>query len=209
MNDSITICRKQDQPTTQWSGGLTTQLAIFPKDADYSRRDFLWRLSTAKVEAEESVFTHLPGFWRHLMVLEGELLIEHEGHHRIALQPFQQDSFNGGWTTRSKGKVRDFNLMLAVGCRGALTASQIKTGVHLETVGNREHPELRVDEAFYCLDGTITITRDDKHEVKLQEGDLLIFSNMSTMYKITIANRAETTVTMIRATIVYERKTHL
>lgn len=152
------------------------------------------------------MFTHLPGFWRHLMVLEGELLIEHEGHHQIALQPFQQDSFNGGWTTRSKGKVRDFNLMLAEGCSGALAASQIKTGVHHETVGNREHPKLHVDEAFYCLDGTITITLDGKHEVTLQEGDLLIIGSMSTMYKITIANRAETAVPMIRATIVYEKK---
>lgn len=42
MNDTITVCRKQDQPTTRWAGGLTTQLAIFPKDADYGRRDFLW-----------------------------------------------------------------------------------------------------------------------------------------------------------------------
>ncbi len=54
------------------------------------------------------------------MVLEGELTLEHEDHHSARLQPFQQDAFAGDWITRSKGRARDFNIMLARGCTAEL-----------------------------------------------------------------------------------------
>jgi len=36
--------------TSSWSGGTTTQIAIFPPEAEYADRDFLWRVSSAAVE---------------------------------------------------------------------------------------------------------------------------------------------------------------
>ena len=47
------------------------------------------------------------------MIIEGQLLLEHEGHHNATLKALEQDSFSGDWTTTSFGKVTDFNLMLA------------------------------------------------------------------------------------------------
>lgn len=42
-----TIRTKEDFIVTSWSGGETTQLAIYPEHASLSKRDFLWRISSA------------------------------------------------------------------------------------------------------------------------------------------------------------------
>ena len=39
---------------SKWSGGTNTQVAIAPEGAVYADRDFLWRLSSARVELEHS-----------------------------------------------------------------------------------------------------------------------------------------------------------
>ena len=43
------LITQEQYVTTLWSGGTTTQLAIAPEGAVYADRDFLWRLSSAKV----------------------------------------------------------------------------------------------------------------------------------------------------------------
>ncbi len=100
-----------DQETRLWSGGTTTELLIYPQDASYAARDFDFRISTATVEVEESDFTDLSGFQRYLLVLEGELLINHARHYEKQLKQLESDAFDGSWRTRSKGKVRDFNVI--------------------------------------------------------------------------------------------------
>ncbi len=105
------ILRKHEQTASKWAGGTTTQLAIFPENADYSKRNFLFRISTATVETEESEFTNLPGVSRIIMILDGTLWLNHEGHYSKTLQKFDTDLFDGSWKTSSKGKVTDFNLM--------------------------------------------------------------------------------------------------
>ena len=34
---------QDDYAVSRWSGGITVQLAIFPPEAAYGARDFLWR----------------------------------------------------------------------------------------------------------------------------------------------------------------------
>ena len=65
------ILKAADQTSSIWSGGTTTQLAIFPFDAKYEDRNFIFRISTAKVHHEHTVFSSLKGFSRSLMILEG------------------------------------------------------------------------------------------------------------------------------------------
>ena len=170
MGYSIEIIRKAMQQTTAWSGGTTTQLAIFPKDALYSERNFLWRISSAKTEMEESVFTSLPGIWRLIMVLEGELRLEHEGHHKVTLAPFKQDNFSGDWTTKSYGKVTDFNLMMADGCKGKLEAIALPKGESWMSPLIDTRQSSYVTEALYCVKGKIDIFVDERRET-LEAGD--------------------------------------
>jgi len=116
MNSSIRIIRKSEGKVSTWSGGTTTQLYIYPGNAVYADRNFRWRLSSAKVAADESTFTPLPGISRILMIIEGEVEIEHQGHHRTVLKAFEKDSFSGDWTTICKGKAADYNLETDKSC---------------------------------------------------------------------------------------------
>jgi len=54
-----TILHSANFKTSNWSGGTTTQLFIYPPTAEYLQRNFIFRLSTASVKAygELSVLT--------------------------------------------------------------------------------------------------------------------------------------------------------
>ncbi|HEY9115114.1 MAG TPA: HutD family protein, partial [Bacteroidales bacterium] len=117
-----TLIKYEKFKTTRWAGGTTTELFIFPTDSEYQKRNFSFRLSTAKVEVEKSEFTSLPGISRKIMVLEGGILINHENHHSKQLAKFDVDEFEGDWKTTSTGKCTDFNLMTQGEIGGKITA---------------------------------------------------------------------------------------
>lgn len=159
----ITLFRRQELRPTRWSGGETTQLCIYPREADYEKRNFAFRISTATVDVEQSDFTPLPGFTRLIMPLEGELRLEHRDHHAVLLKPFRQDRFQGGWETRSYGKCTDFNLMLAAGWAGRMEAVS--------------QPEIAIAEGFtgiYALVGGLRLSQPDGSDCLLEAGDFLM-----------------------------------
>ena len=103
---------QEDYKTSKWSGGTTAQIAIYPPDALYAERDFLWRVSSARVELEESDFTALPDYERLICTLEGEIELTHNRGAALRLKPFRVHSFSGADATHCRGRCRDFNLML-------------------------------------------------------------------------------------------------
>jgi len=159
--------------TTAWAGGTTSELYIYPENSFYAERNFSFRISTASIEADESIFTKLPGIKRHLMLLEGDLILTHEEHHRITLSPLEKDFFMGDWTTRSEGKCIDFNLMTADGYAGTL---EIISGDGISEI----QMSTKEFNAFYCpgnnVDIEISIGRDIK-KLTLQKDDFLIFKH--------------------------------
>lgn len=175
MSYSVEIIRRDDQSTSTWSGGTTTQLAIYPETSDYKARNFKWRLSSALVEIEESTFTSLPGIFRHIMIIEGEMTLIHEGHHTVLLKPFMKDSFNGGWTTRSLGCARDFNLMLSQACKGELEAIYVKKALSIDAAAII--PDIactNVTQGFYCAVGSVELLINGVESYILNEGDLIM-----------------------------------
>lgn len=112
-----TIYRNDELITTNWGGGTTTELFIYPTDSNYAQRNFNFRISTATVESENTEFTQLPGVHRTLMVLDGKMELIHEGQHSARLNRYEIDQFEGDWKTTSEGKCNDFNLM----CTGNFT----------------------------------------------------------------------------------------
>ncbi len=116
-----------------WAGGSSSQIAIWPESADYAKRDFLYRISTAIADTDEwSSYTALPGVTRHLLMLDGTAELHHEGHYDVWMKPYEPvETFDGGWNSRAKGKVRDFNLMCKGGCKGRMTVglSALEAGV--------------------------------------------------------------------------------
>lgn len=113
---------------TNWSGGTTSELFIHPAGSDFKSGAYLLRLSIATVEIEESTFTSLPDVNRTLMVLEGNLKLQHKGQHESNLGPLEFDNFKGGWHTKSWGKVTDFNLMTKGDCNGTLKGMKLSKG---------------------------------------------------------------------------------
>ena len=98
--------------TTNWSGGLTSELFIFPTNSSYKELNFDFRLSTATIEVDTSSFTPLPGVKRTLMVLDGTLELHNKNEHSTILNQYETDQFLGDWETISYGQVIDFNLMI-------------------------------------------------------------------------------------------------
>lgn len=111
-----------------WANGTTTELVKYPPESDFLKRDFVFRISTATVEAEESTFSDFSGLTRILMVLEGSLTLIHEVRYQKQLSSYEQDTFDGGWSTRSKGKVRDFNVMCNDRASATLHAFTLEKG---------------------------------------------------------------------------------
>ncbi|MGE7023839.1 HutD/Ves family protein [Solibacillus cecembensis] len=205
MPYSIQLIRKNDQTTNEWSGGFTTELAIYPQEANYIERNFKWRMSSALVEIEESVFTLLPDINRLIMVIDGEITLQHEGHHHVHLKPYEQDRFSGGWTTRSFGKVRDFNLMMSEGCIGNIEAMTVERGSYHEIANLNNRGVRQMAEAFYCINGPVHITIDDLEEIVIEEGDLILLHSeqLETSIPIKLFNRAQVEANVIRASVIF------
>ncbi|WP_298843848.1 HutD/Ves family protein [Clostridium sp.] len=180
MSYNIEIIKKQQYKTSKWRGGTTTELCIYPRDSLYVNRNFKWRLSSAKVEVEESIFTSLPGIARIIMVIEGEILLKHEGHYNTVLKRFEQDNFSGEWTTKSFGKVIDFNLMMAQDYNGKLESIFLDKGetkdIILYSNVNAPLKFSQITEAFYVVKGDAKIVTGTKKIINLNKGDLVLLT---------------------------------
>lgn len=155
------IHKSKDFVSSNWIGGKTIQLFISPEEANFAKHQFDFRISTATVDIVESDFTLFPGFERKLMVLEGEIEINHLNQHSISLKPFEQDHFLGDWKTHSKGKVVDFNVIYRPGIETELSHKELKAG--------QEYCFNLINTMFlYLFKGTGRIENSE-----LSEGDLI------------------------------------
>jgi len=112
------ILRQSDFSTTLWEGGSTTQLYIYPGNADVSKRDFEFRISTANVTKEESIFSNFENYQRILIPISGKdiaLSFENENKELTGsnVNAFDEIHFDGAWLTKSKGQFNDFNCIFS------------------------------------------------------------------------------------------------
>lgn len=159
---------KRAHATSHWAGGTTTELYIYPEDSTYKMGNFQFRISTAKVEVEESTFTSLPGVDRQLMVLDGQMELDHTEHHTSLLHPLDIDCFKGDWITNSKGKCTDFNLLCKPGIKGRIKGfiAQESSDIRLDLHG--------IMNFLYVHSGRLVIDNE-----MMQSGDLMITSASS------------------------------
>lgn len=163
-----------DFRTSSWSGGTTTELYLYPEDGSYANRDFLFRISSATVELEESDFTALPGVERYITPLEGSFVLTHPGSSPVILPPLGLPyRFWGDVPTHCVGRATDFNLMLK-GCDGVME-------LHHNTAPTR--PGFN---AFYAVENTVFSLGRQQFEMK--KGELLtIFSEENATLKLDTA----------------------
>ena len=163
---SIQLLTAEDRHTINWASGTSTEIFIHPAEGTFADRNFIYRISTATVEAEESTFTYFEGITRHLMILKGSLELIHEGRYTKHLEPFDQDTFSGEWKTRSKGRVTDFNLMLKEGAAGSLKDYRLDANNTASFTATTDH--------YFIYIATGAATLSDGSTVK--EGDLIRMS---------------------------------
>ena len=160
---SIQQFTPDSRTTINWASGTSTEIFIHPSDGSFAERDFLFRISTATVEAEESTFTFFEGITRHLMILKGNLKLIHEGRYTNELKPYEQDTFSGEWPTKAKGKVTDFNLMVKGGAEGTLSHEHLEAGQTAAFTGTTGY------DFIYLASGSATLSNGNAAKA----GDLL------------------------------------
>lgn len=115
---------EKDYKVGLWSGGSTTELFIWPEGADYAKREFTLRVSSARVDLEESEFTPLMGVTRYITPLSGGFTLTHPGSGAVVMGPMAEPyRFSGEIPTHCVGKATDFNLMLK-GVEGEMVLCQ-------------------------------------------------------------------------------------
>lgn len=166
------LLKEDNYKVSQWMGGSTKELALFPQGSSYLDRNFMWRLSSATIDKDESDFTKLPDYDRVLMVLEGEVVLSYEGERVARLKELEQDRFDGGWKTKSFGKITDFNLMVRKGMEGYLDI--LMPSSEKQVCTSTEESELTLaTHTLYCKEGYCVVNFDgDSH--MLSSGQLLV-----------------------------------
>lgn len=178
--------KKSECAAAAWSGGTTTEFLIMPEGSVYGERNFLWRLSSATVDLDESTFTALPDYDRIIMTLEGGMDLSHNGGEWIHLKEFMPHEFDGGDVTVSRGRVTDFNLMLR---KGICTGRMILVIAHSKETGalpDGENPKTdgkAADYILYCHQGVLTLTVGASEEA-LEGGQALYISGIPDGVKI-------------------------
>lgn len=164
--------KKDSYKTSRWTGGETREMAICPVSSRYMDRNFIWRLSSATVEQEESIFSSLPDYDRVLMVLKGEVVLSHEGQRVARLKELEQDRFDGAYKTHSFGKITDYNLMVRKGNEGYLDLLYpAETAAECGQTQPTEKP--LATHALYCHEGYLVVTCGGR-TVMASEGELLV-----------------------------------
>lgn len=115
---SITVIPDGEFKTSEWSGGTTTELFIWPEGSSYAERRFRVRISTANCRLEESHFTPLPGVKRFLTPLCAGFELTVNGR-ETPLPHGSVLEFSGGDDVTCRGSGRDLNLMLK-GAEGSM-----------------------------------------------------------------------------------------
>lgn len=166
------IYKEENFRTSKWSGGSTKELAIFPEGSKYIERDFIWRLSSATVDTEESTFTRLPDYDRVLLVLKGKTILVHGNERSVSLNRFEQDSFDGAAKTKSFGKITDYNLMMKKGCEGGLEMISLKGESYGLPIPGRDASSC-ASFGFFCAEGH-TVVSVGGEVFMIKEGEQMI-----------------------------------
>lgn len=198
---NIKIYKSEDYTPSRWTGGTTTQLAIFPESSDYLKRNFIWRLSTATCDLEETTFSKLPDYDRVLMVLKGDVVLAHQDVRVTRLGELEQDRFDGGFQTKSFGKITDYNLMTAKGNKGYLDVVEL-TAESKELEFEKDAELECFDATFYCRDGYATITVGSETFMLMPGQQMVASFDASEEVKMSVMGDG----TLIRGQIFYNYK---
>lgn len=178
----INLLEKKDFNISKWAHGDSIQLYIYPKDSDYSKGKFLWRVSTATIESGRSEFTVFHGVKRWIMPFDSDMLLSHAQNgnqlYSIHIKQFETHCFKGAWSTTAQANGADFNLLLKNGADGMIKHLRINEGEKtclakaFKEAFDERFPvtEQMVTIGLYSRNGNFEVLQDLKtHSAKIYE----------------------------------------
>lgn len=193
------LYQEKDYKISNWTGGKTSQLSIFPENNSYTDREFIWRLSSATCEKEESQFSKLTDYDRVLLVLEGDVVLAHQDVRVARLAELEQDRFDGAYSTKSFGKITDYNLMVKKGNQGFLEVLTLSS--ESSTLQNEDYPDYSLlTQGFYCRDGFAAVSVNGEIVMLKPEQQLIINYKRGEKVEISVMGEGN----LIRAQIFYD-----
>jgi environmental stress-induced protein Ves len=189
---------QENYKPTFWSGGMATELITYPLNSDYASQNFLWRLGVAKIDIDESTFSTLTKVYRKLMVLEGNITLDHEEKYKKILNSFQQDEFMGDWKTKTYGKASVFNLMTRENYNGDLIHLSISPSEQIKFEYKAPLNKNLIAICFYTANGGFSCTIDNK-AFETVKNDLLLLNcvNSNPTDQFMLSNDASETTDII------------
>ncbi len=183
-----------------WSGGTVKELFIYPERAEYEKRNFIFVISTATVDIEESNFTVLDNFNRIILTLDNELILTHNENEKIILNKYEPHLFYGGDNTQSRGKVNDYNLIMnRENCFGDVACLSLAKGSVIYPKRNSESCKKTL-EIVYCSKGNLEFQRDGKNTT-LQHGELIVIDKNTIDNNYRFSNRDADMCDIILSTV--------
>jgi len=160
---NIHLFPKKNTKATIWSGGLTYEYMIYPETANYSERNFVFRISSATIDKVPSEFTKFKGYHRYLVMLDNGLDIE-VNKEKKSYEKYQIMEFNSDDEVTSYTKGTDFNWMVSE-----------KIGHHKFQIANGNKNCNAQIIILFSLDTTIIKINDKPYD--LEPYDLLVIEN--------------------------------
>lgn len=183
MNYDIKIISKQENIPTFWYGGMSAELTTSPSFSSFAKRDFLWRLGLARIDIPESNFSSLPGVFRHIMVTDGKMNLEHVGKYTKTLSQFETDSFMGDFKTKTHGVCSVLNLMTRENYTGNLSSLIINPKTNYKFSHSVSYNKEIISICLYPISGSFkTKINNNVFEVKTE--DLLRIDCIESNYSV-------------------------
>ena len=107
----ITHLEAEKIQATSWAKGKTSEYYIYPENADYQNKDFLFRVSSATIDESPARFTLFIGYTRYLAMLDSTLDIS-INRNRNTYKINELIKFQSEDDVISYSTGKDFNLML-------------------------------------------------------------------------------------------------
>ncbi len=180
LDTDIKSIKKADYKKSVLKGGKSLELYTYPRHSIFENRDFEFRISSRNVHCDKFVQEDFEGYYRHLMIIEGEAKVTHENYYSIKLKKFKDDFYKGSWITKTKGTYRDF--ILTTRSREAGDISVIKNNVEYRLINKNGNDKIYNVGYFYCLADEIKVMvyKNDKilYEKNKKNKGALVINNL-------------------------------
>lgn len=151
------VYKEEDFNIENKPAGQVKELAAFPEHAACQQQDVTWKISSQSISGEEAQLDRIPGYDRVLMVLSGDVVLAYEGQRVARLSALEQDRFDGGFSTKSFGRIKSYDLTVKKGNAGYLDVLKLSNEKEIPELEDTEE-YAHICQTFYCYEGYGVVT---------------------------------------------------